>query len=157
MVTLYNVISADGFIARPDGSEDFIPDEYWPYTLNVIKKYNRVLMGRKTYQTIQNYDEKLRTSFDDLPIQKIIVTKNRNFHPKYSYEVVSTPEDAIDPNLNILVTSGPTLNNYLIQKHLVDKITYHKVPIFIGSGIKPYETTDLIETIQIPIYETVRF
>ena len=53
MITLYNVISADGFIARLDGDEDFIPDDLWPHTLEFFKKYDALVMGRKTYDAMQ--------------------------------------------------------------------------------------------------------
>ena len=156
MVTLYNVVSRDGYIADKDGGEDFIPDSYWPYSFNVLKGYDFILMGRKTYDAIQNYGEELTKSFEDLPVKKIIVTRNKNFHPKNGYEIVHTPEDIINSNLNIVVTSGPNLNNYLLQKKLVDKIIYHEVPGSIGSGIKPYDKVDgTVDIAKIPIAERI--
>ena len=156
MVTLYNVVSRDGYIADKDGGEDFIPDSYWPYSLNALKGYDCILMGRKTYDAIQNYGEELTKSFEDLPVKKIIVTRNKNFHPKNGYEIVHTPEDIINSNLNIVVTSGPNLNNYLLQKKLVDKIIYHEVPGSIGSGIKPYDKVDgTVDIAKIPIAERI--
>lgn len=138
MVTLYNVISADGFIARTNGSEDFIPDSFWPHTLKTLKKYDCILIGRNTYDTIQGYEEDMRNSFDNLSTRKFVVTTDKNFHPKDGYEVISSPEEVIKLDINIVVTSGPILNNYLIGKKLVDRIIYHEVPISIGDGIKPY-------------------
>ena len=44
MVTIYNVISSDGFIVRKDGSESFIPDELWPLTLEIFKKFDVLVM-----------------------------------------------------------------------------------------------------------------
>ncbi|MEK7176858.1 MAG: hypothetical protein AAB719_00970 [Patescibacteria group bacterium] len=156
MVTLYNVISEDGYIARKDGSEDFIPDSYWPHTLNVLKKYDRILIGRKTYDAIQTYDDKERKQFDELPIEKFVVTRDKNFKPKSGYKVVNTPEEAIEPDINIVVTSGPTLNNYLLQRKLVQKVTYHKVSESIGEGIKPYENVpDTIYTKELLIAEKI--
>mgnify|MGYP003395088778 CR=1 FL=1 len=150
MVTLYNVVSKDGYIARKEGSEDFIPDSYWPHTLRVLREYDCVLMGRKTYDAIQNYEEELRKQFEDLPVRKVVVTRDKNFHPKQGFQVVHTPEDAISSDLNIVVTSGPTLNNYLLQKKLVDKIIYHEVPELIGEGIRPYDRVgDEIDIVKI--------
>ena len=156
MVTLYNVVSADGYIADKNGNEDFIPDSYWPYSLNVLKEYDCILMGRKTYDAIQNYGEELTKSFEDLPVRKVVVTRDKNFHPKNGYEIVHTPEDIINSNLNIVVTSGPSLNNYLLQKKLVDKIIYHEVPELIGSGTKPYgNVDDTVDIAKIPIAERI--
>lgn len=149
MLSLYNVVSEDGYIARKDGSEDFIPNSYWPHTLEALKQYDRIILGRKTYETIQEYEKELRDSFDDLPVQKIVITKDKNFHPKQEYAVAYAPEEVIVPSLNIVATSGPTLNQYLIDKGMVDKIIYHKVPVAIGSGIKPYRDIGSIEAIKL--------
>lgn len=142
MITLYNVISVDGYIASKDGSEDFIPSSYWPHTLAVLRQHDSIVIGRKTYETIQNYDRELRDSFDALPSRKVVVTKDRNFLPKEGYEAVHSPEEAIQSGSNIVVTSGPVLNQYLLDHHLINKISYHEVPEFVGDGIKPYQKID---------------
>ena len=140
MVTLYNVVSSDGFIARPDGREDFIPDDLWGKFLDICRKYGTLVIGRKTYETIQRYDKKLLIPFESLPIKKIIVTSNREFRLKPGYVIAHSPEDAIISSENILVSSGPTLNDFLLQKGLVDKIIFHEVPIAIGNGIKAFNS-----------------
>jgi len=144
MVTLYNVISSDGFIARKDGSEDFIPDNLWPNFLFLCKEYGTLIMGRKTYDTIQGYDKKSLDQFETLPIRKIVVSSNRNFHPKEEYIVAHSPTDAVALAPNALVSSGPTLNNFLLKNHLVKKIILHEVPTSIGEGIKPFDKNELV-------------
>lgn len=139
MVTLYNVTSADGFIARNDGSEDFIPDNLWPNFLNLCQEYETLIMGRKTYDTIQAYPEELLKPFEKLPIRKIVITNNPAFKPKPEYIVVHSPQDAITLAPNALISSGPTLNNYLLKNHLVKKIIFHEVPVVINEGIKPFD------------------
>lgn len=145
MVTLYNVISEDGFIARKDGSEDFIPDDYWPHTLDILRTYDRIVLGRKTYETLQNYEKELRVPFDNLPVQKFVISKDAGISVKDGYTLVSSPEEALNPTMNIVVISGPTLNNYLIQHNLVNRIMHHEVPVSIGEGIKPYNDSEGIE------------
>lgn len=139
MTTLYNVISQDGFIARTDGSEDFIPDNLWQNFLDICLEYKTVIMGRKTYDTIQTYDESPKRSFEKLPIRKIVVSGNPNFHPKEGYIVAHTPEEAVAIAPNTLVSSGPILNNYLLEHRLVEKIILHEVPISIVEGIRPFK------------------
>ncbi|MGE5298325.1 MAG: dihydrofolate reductase family protein [Acidobacteriaceae bacterium] len=139
MVTLYNVISADGFIAYKDGSEDFIPDSLWPDFLSICEKYGTLIMGRKTYEIIQGYDKDLIDSFEALPIQKIVVSSNKNFALKKDYVLVSSPEEAIALSPIALVSSGPTLNNYLISNRLVKEIILKQVPVAIGDGIRPFD------------------
>ena len=139
MVTLYNVISFDGYIARKDDSEDFIPDELWSTTLNIFKKSDVLVMGRKTYCAVQNYDEKLLNPFERLDIKKVIVTRNKNLIHKPGYVIINTPEDAIHMGENVLILSGPNLNNYFLERKLVDRIIFHQLPTSIGDGIQPFD------------------
>ncbi len=138
MITLYNVISSDGFIARKNGDEDFISDNLWKNFLNLCSEYGAIIMGRKTYDAIQKYDPGPLRQFEALPVRKIVVTANREFHPKQGYTVAHSPEEACALAPNALVSSGPTLNNYLLKNGLVKKIILHEIPIAIGDGIKPF-------------------
>ena len=139
MVTLYNVVSSDWYIARKDGSEDFIPDELWPVTLDVFKKFDVLVMGRKTYETLQSYEKDLLEPFERLAIKKIVISRNSNLKIKSGYTVARTPEDAIAHGSNILVSTGPILNNYLLEKKLVDKVIFHQIPIVISEGIPVFD------------------
>lgn len=155
MITLYNVISEDGFIARTDGGEDFIPESYWQHTLEVIRQYDCVVLGRNTYETIQNYEKEFRESFDELSVKKIVVTSDVNYQAKEGYKIINAPEDMVKFGINILVTSGPVLNNYLLDKNLVNSIIYHEVPVSIHEGIRPYNITlsQHIPTLRLKINE----
>jgi len=139
MLTLYNVISSDGFIARNDGSEDFILDNLWPNFLNLCREYGALIMGRKTYDAIQQYGEEFIQPFEELPIRKIVISGNQSFRPKQGYIVAHSPNDVIAIAPDALVSSGPTLNNFLLKNGLVKKIILHEVPTAIGEGIKPFD------------------
>ncbi len=139
MITLYNVVSQDGYIADAKGSENFIPDELWPITLSLISKYDTFVTGRKTYDALQKYPEKLLKLFEELSIKKIIVTRDTHFQPKVGYTVVHSPQEASALGKNILVSSGPNLNMSLISLGLVDQVIYHQIPVMIHGGIKPFD------------------
>lgn len=138
MVTSYNVISEDGFIARKDDSEDFIPDELWTTTLNLFKNYDVVVMGRKTYEIIQKYPKEFREPFEQLPLKKVVMTRNKDFIPESGYMVCHSSEDIFKYGENILVTSGPTFNTFLLEEKLIDKVIFHQVPVSIQEGIKAF-------------------
>jgi dihydrofolate reductase len=140
MVTLYNVISEDWFIAREDGSEDFISDELWPETLRIHTEFDVLVMGRKTYETIQSYPPELQETLEALELRKVVVTHNPDFVAKEGYEVMTRPEDALGLSGKILVSSGPTLNNYLFQNKLVNKVILRQVPEAIAEGIPVFDT-----------------
>lgn len=141
MVTLYSVISEDGYIAAKDGSEHFIPDALWPTTLKLIGRYDVLVMGRKTYEAIQQYPPELLEPFEKLPIKKVVVTTHKDFHPRLRYTVAHSPEDALALGKNVLVSSGLTFNNVLLKNNLVNKIIFHKIPVKIGEGMRPFEVS----------------
>ncbi len=139
-ITLYNVISDDGYITGEDGSEDFIPDNNWPLTLSVFEKYEVLMMGRKTYEAIQAYPNELLKPFEDLACRKVVVSHNPVSNLKGGYEYADSPESVVSKykSMNILASSGPTLNNYLLSNNLVKQIIFHRLPIRIGKGVKPF-------------------
>ncbi len=139
MVTLYNVISRDWFIARPDGAEDFIPDDLWPSTLEIYKRFNVLIMGRKTYETIQSYSGELVSGLEELEIKKIVITRNREYVVRAGYQVMSSPEEGITLSPSVLISTGPTINNYLLAKGLVHEVILHQVPAIIESGIPVFD------------------
>ena len=81
MLTLYNVISSDGFIAAKDGGEDFIPDEVWGDFLELCAKYDALILGKNAYAAIQSFGKELVEPFEKLSIKKIVVTRDKNFKP----------------------------------------------------------------------------
>lgn len=140
MFTIYNATSSDGYIARLDGSEDFIPDNVWPYFLHLCNEHGSLVMGRKSYDSVQKYDKKLIESLEELPIRLVVVTKNRkDFIPRKRYVVAHSPEDAYAFAPGALVSSGPGLNNELIKKRMIGTIIIRELPITIDEGIKPFD------------------
>ena len=144
MITLYNVVSIDRYIADKDGSEDFIPDNIWNDFLELCNKYEVVVFGKITYNTIQNFDKRLVSSFENLPIKKVIITRDINFKPRDGYITLTSPEKVIEKFSNILLTSGPNLNTVFLKKKLIDMIILNKIPITLGSGIPQFEKDTII-------------
>lgn len=138
MVTLYNVISADGFIARKDGSEDFIPDERWGETLVVFMRYDTIVMGRHSYEVMQQYEPEALSAFEALPIRKVVLTRNESFSAKPGYAVAHSVEDAVRLGANVLVSSGPVVIAEFLAKGLVDRIILDRVSVSIGEGMEPF-------------------
>ena len=147
MLTLYNVVSQDGFIAREDGDEDFIPDDLWTDFIDLCKKNDAVIMGRKTYEAIQKYPEDLLRDFEALNIKRAIVTRGTGLKANEKYLVVNSPEEAAALGQNILLSSGPNLNQAFLEKNLVDRIILNILPEKIGSGIKVFSNPPALSLI----------
>ena len=62
------------------------------------------------------------------------------FNVKPGYLIVNSPKEAISKGINILLSSGPTLNASVLNQGLVDIAILNIIPEKIGSGIKVFET-----------------
>ena len=138
MVTAYNVISRDGYIARKNGDEDFIPDKLWDTFLSLCKKYDTEVMGGKTYKAIQEYPQEQIAQFENLNIKKVIVTNDLSFVAKPGYTVTQSPKEAFALGKNVLLSSGPGLNTSALKEGLIDKVILIILPEKIGEGIKQF-------------------
>src|SRR6185503_16371911 len=131
MITLYNAISSDGFIARIDGNEDFIPDEVWNDFLEICNAYDVIVMGSRSYTAMQKYElEEIRT-FEQLHIKKVVISRDTNFKVKEGYVLLHSTDEVKNFGKNILLCSGPALNTVFLNEKRIDKIIHNKVFIEI--------------------------
>lgn len=139
MLTLYNVISSDGFIATKDGGEDFIPDEVWGDFLELCTRYDALIIGKNTYSTIQSFGKEFVEPFEKLNIEKVVVTRDKNFKPKKGYAVTDSLRETVTLRPNMLLSSGPKLNTAFLNEKLIDRIVLNKLPVAVGEGIPQFK------------------
>ena len=139
MLTLYNVVSSDGFIARMNGDEDFIPDEVWGDFLELLAEFDALLIGKNTYSMIQSFERELVEPFEKTSIKKYVVTKDINFVPNGNYIKVDTLQAAVSVAPNILLCSGPGLNTAFLKEGLIDQVILNKLSVSIGAGLRQFE------------------
>ncbi|MCI5108229.1 MAG: dihydrofolate reductase family protein [Candidatus Pacebacteria bacterium] len=147
MITLYNVVSKDGFIAGKDGNEDFIPDGMWNDFIDLCKKNDVLVMGRKTYDAIQSYPEELTGELENVSIRKVVITRQIDLSIKPQYEVITTVDEIPVLGENILISSGPTLNSAVIKAGIVDQIILNEIPVILAEGIPVFEVKPELELI----------
>ena len=140
-------------IARKDGSEDFIPDEAWDEFLGVLRDYDVVVMGRKTYETIQSYPATMVREFEDFRVRRVVVSQDANFKAKKSYAVISSVSEIPSLGDRVLITSGPSLNTAAFKAGIIDRVMINIVPETIGEGIPVFGepvALDLLSTDEKP-------
>lgn len=136
----YHVAStADGFIAREDGSFDCFPAEgdHIKDYLDSLNSYGAVLMGRKTYEV------GLKMGLTDpYPFLKSYVfSRTVKKSPDERVEIVS--ENAVEmvrklkaePGKDIYLCGGAQLAAELFKEGLVDEVILKLNPLLLGSGI----------------------
>lgn len=138
MITLYNVVSSDGYITERNGEEDFIPDDAWNDFILLCEDYDILVMGRKTYEALQNYNVMLLKQLEDLPIEKIVVSRDAAFHPKGGYGLVTSPEDIDPDDGKILLSSGPSLNTSFLKLGMIDYALLNILPVTIAGRLKVF-------------------
>ncbi len=130
-------MSLNGYIARENGSEDFLSHENWEKFCSFAKEYGNFIVGRKAYEAVKSWGEGY--GFDDLKgITKIIISQNQNYKLDIGYILASSPEDALLKLKDfdtVLITGGSTINSAFAKLNLLDKVILNVEPIIIGKGI----------------------
>lgn len=131
-------ISPNGYIAREDGDEDWLPSEGWDEFLLLAKKFNNIVMGRETYEQVtKRYKD---YNFNNVDCDhKLIVTHKDDLVVPEGYTVVHSPQEAIEhlqakelPDL--LLIGGGNLNSSFMKRGLINEIQLTINPYIIGSG-----------------------
>ncbi|KAF5418102.1 MAG: Dihydrofolate reductase [Candidatus Methanocomedens sp.] len=139
-IILYIATSLDGFIARKNGSVDWLsPYENGPedYGYNEFyKKIGTVIMGNTTYKQV--------LSFGDFPYKGkdcFVFTKNKDKLKDSNVTFVSkSVKDFISQlnlrdNENVWLVGGASIIDEFLMFDLIDEFIITTIPILLGDGI----------------------
>ncbi len=145
-------ISLDGYIARPDGSVDFLfmPKDYsmGPF----FKTIDTCVLGRKTYDDGLKMGGSFTGSMNNYVFSKTQPPGERN-NVIFTNESPNAVIAAIrkQPGKHIWLMGGGELIRDFLKEDLVDELHLGVVPVLIGEGIPlfpsgfPQREFDLIE------------
>jgi dihydrofolate reductase len=131
-------VSLDGFIARPDGAFDFLPENPEPHGFEeFFASVDALVMGRKTYETA--------LGFGSWPYRSkpVFVLSNRPLGPTPEGAVIErlsgTPQEIMAQLAkrgvrHVYLDGGQTVQAFL-RAGVIDQIIITRVPVLIGSGI----------------------
>jgi dihydrofolate reductase len=138
-VSVFVGTSVDGFIARPNGALDFLPDDGGePHGYEeFIESIDVIVIGRKTFDTVCTfphwpYGEKRVVVLSHRPLD---LTKIRGRVEQMSgspHEIVS--KLAASGASSLYIDGGNTIQGFL-RAELVDRLIVTRVPVLIGEGI----------------------
>jgi len=131
--------SVDGFIARRDGSLDWLPPEGGEehgYTA-FLATVDAIVMGRGTFDTV--------LKFDRWPFQKLVIVLTTHegdamVPAEARVEFMSgAPRDVVGRlaergMTRLYIDGGVTIQRFL-DAGLIDRMTITRVPVIIGDGI----------------------
>lgn len=130
-------LSLDGFIARTDGSHDWIPEDPSIDWAAFMNRFDTVLMGRRTYEVIK------KDSSGALFSSMKIFVFSRTLRPEDHPDVTLVAEDAAGEvarlrkaqGQQIWLMGGGALFRSLMDAGQVDQVETALVPAMIGGGI----------------------
>ncbi len=131
-------ISLDGYIARPDGSVDFLfmPKDYsmGPFFATI----DTALMGRKTYDVALKMGG---GSYNDLGLRSYVFSHSQPPGERGGVTFVNEPLKSFleklcnRPGKNIWLMGGGELARDFLKDDLIDELYIGIVPVLIGEGI----------------------
>ena len=137
--TYYIATSLDGFIARSDGSVDWLPQskqggEDYGYS-DFYNSVDALVIGRVTYEQILGFGDWPYPNNPTFILTSSSLTTNRN-----DVKIVAAIDQLID-ELNqsgyrhIWLVGGGTTAGKFLDNQLIDRVIQTIVPIALGEGI----------------------
>ena len=148
-VTIHMAASLDGFIARKDGSVDWLEtaDEFaGGKTLDAetveafLETIDCYVMGSRTYETALHFEARgLGWSYGDKPAFVLTsrdLPRTRKTVELYSGDLTQLVNGRLRPRFrSIWVVGGGSLASECLRLGLADEVRYSILPILIGDGI----------------------
>lgn len=138
-ITVEMACSINGLIAAEDGNEDFLSYRGWEIMLELLKEYDVLIWGRKTWDNIISWGEEYLKDLKNINI--IILSHIKD--PKNEFSNV-TYCDSIDDCLKVcekfgyeklFISGGASANNAFMEKGIVDNIILNYNPFVLNRGI----------------------
>jgi dihydrofolate reductase len=143
-VAYYIAVTADGFIARKDGSVDGFLSEghHIPDYLNSLRDYDTVLMGRHTYEFGYRYGLTPGLSVPTYAhMMQYVFSQSMPDYTQEWLRVIREDPAAFVKRLkaesggSIYLCGGSQLATYLLRHHLIDRLILKVNPVLFGEGI----------------------
>jgi len=148
-VTIHMAASLDGFIARKDGSVDWLEtadqfeggDTMAPeFVAEFLKTIDCYVMGSRTYETALAFEAKgLGWAYGDKPVFVLTsrdLPKTRETVEFYSGDLARLVNERLKPAFrSIWFVGGGAVSGECLRLGLADEVRYSIMPILIGEGI----------------------
>jgi dihydrofolate reductase len=134
---VYIAVSADGYIARSDGSVDFLdrPRPAGNYGMKAfLRSVDTILWGRKAWDLTlmtgspRSFGSKLRNH---------VFSRRSIASPEFVHESPSefAKRERGEPGKNLWIMGGGELIASFLEAGAIDEFIIHTIPVMIGEGI----------------------
>ena len=162
-ITIHMAASLDGFIARRDGSVDWLEtsdhfqagDTMTPESVEeFLRTIDCYVMGSRTYETALDFEAKgFGWSYGDKPtfvLTRRTLRKTRDTVEFCSGDLRRLVDERWAPNFrNIWFVGGGEVSGQCLRRGLADEVRYSIVPILIGDGRPFFDGLDTDVTLHL--------
>ncbi len=140
-LSLYIASSIDGYIAKPDGSVDWLedfpnPDQPDMGYFDFIKDVDTLLFGAKTYRQVLTFGEWPYEGKESFVFSRNPVAAHDDKATFISGDIVHFVNDLkTKPGKTIWLVGGGEINSLLLNNDLIDEIILTLVPMVLGNGV----------------------
>ena len=152
-VTIHMVASLDGFIARKDGSVDWLEtsdtfqdgkDMDPELIRQFLASIGCYVMGSRTYETALDFEAKgFGWAYGDTPavvLTSRALPSKRSSVEFYAGDLTQLVSDRLRPSFrNIWFVGGGSVSGACLRLGLADEVRYSIMPILIGDGISFFD------------------
>jgi|SRR5581483_10842014 len=155
-VTIHMVASLDGFIARKDGSVDWMEtsdnfaagDTMDPEFIEAfLKTIDCYVMGSRTYETALGFEAKgFGWAYGNKPtfvLTRRELQRTRDTVEFYSGDLTAFVNDRLRPKYrSIWFVGGGVVSGQCLRLGLADEVRYSILPVLIGDGVPFFDKLD---------------
>ena len=155
-VTIHMAASLDGFIARTDGSTDWLEtsdefaggEEMAPeFVAAFLKSIDCYVMGSRTYETALGFEAKgLGWAYGDKPtfvLSSRTLRRVRDTVEFVSGDLAQLVNQRLRPAFrSIWVVGGGAVCGQCLRLGLADEVRYSILPVLIGEGVQFFDALD---------------
>ena len=155
-VTIHMAASLDGFIARKDGSVDWLEtssdfaggDTMSPDLVTAfLKTIDCYVMGSRTYETALNFEAKGHGwAYGDKPtfvLTRRDMPRTRSTVEFYAGDMAQLVNERLRPAFrSIWFAGGGAVPGECLRRGLADELRYSILPVLIGDGIPFFDKLD---------------
>ena len=170
-VTIHMAASLDGFIARKDGSVDWLEtsdtfedgDTMTPeYVEEFLETIDCYVMGSRTYETALDFEAKgLGWSYGAKPTFVLTsreLPRTRESVEFYSGDLAFLVNERLKPHFrSIWFVGGGLVSGECLRLGLADEVRYSIMPVLIGDGIAFFNGLDkdiALHLVEVKAYES---
>lgn len=140
-IIIYIATSLDGYIAREDGSVDWLPESAESGYDEFYKSVDTVIIGKTTYDQVLTFGE---YPYKD---KKSFVFTTKNHSKDENIEFVSDVDKFVADGFpgvgkNIWLVGGAQIIASFLKQKVVDEIIVTIIPVILGKGIQLFQNME---------------